>query len=65
MIQAPASQDLEDPLIGFYHWPQEIKKVKFSFIYRIGKVYFLIVYCLWKAVYLKHVEVTAHSRDCL
>lgn len=36
------------PFIGFYHWPKEVKGVRFSFFYRILRTYFLVFYCLWK-----------------
>lgn len=31
------------PLIGYYHWPKETKKFRFTFLYRILKVYYMII----------------------
>jgi len=38
------------PLIGYYFWPKEIRKVRFTFIYRIAIAYFLLVKCLFKCI---------------
>lgn len=41
------------PLVGFYHWPNKIKSVRHSFLYRILKAYLLIFICIWKHLRFK------------
>jgi glycosyltransferase involved in cell wall biosynthesis len=38
------------PFIGIFYWPKEIQNLKFTFLYRIAKVYFLVIKCLIKSV---------------
>ncbi|OGX08664.1 MAG: hypothetical protein A2Z88_10335 [Omnitrophica WOR_2 bacterium GWA2_47_8] len=38
------------PFVGFYYWPKEIRCFRFSLIYRILKVYYLIVKSFFKQV---------------
>ncbi|MDP2923088.1 MAG: glycosyltransferase [Candidatus Omnitrophota bacterium] len=38
------------PIIGYYIWPDEIKKIRFTFIYRIFRIYFLCIYFLARAI---------------
>jgi len=39
------------PFIGYFYWPKEVAHVRFTFLYRILRTYFLIVYCLIKALF--------------
>jgi hypothetical protein len=39
---------IEFPLIGYYYWPEEIVKIRFSLPYRVLKVYLLIMICFLK-----------------
>lgn len=38
------------PFVGYYHWPLEVEGIRFTFVYRILKVYVMIFYCLFKAL---------------
>jgi len=38
------------PFIGAYYWPEETKHFRFSFPYRILKVYFLVFWCALKGL---------------
>ncbi len=39
------------PYVGYYHWPKETDHIRFTFLYRILKVYYWIFYCLFGAVF--------------
>lgn len=39
------------PYIGYYYWPSETENLRFTFMYRILKVYFLLPYCLFQSVF--------------
>ncbi|MEW6170798.1 MAG: glycosyltransferase [Candidatus Omnitrophota bacterium] len=39
------------PFIGYYYWPKEVENIKFSFLYRILKVYFLAIGYLLKYLF--------------
>lgn len=41
---------LVHPFIGFYYWPNEVKGVRYAFLYRILKVYFLIFTNWFRAI---------------
>jgi len=42
------------PLIGAYFWPQETQRLRFTLLYRIMKVYGLILWCPLRQIFLKN-----------
>jgi len=45
------------PFIGFCYWPPETKGIRFTFVYRILKVYFMIFYCLFKWIVFPQKDI--------
>lgn len=43
------------PFVGFYYWPKETKNFRFTFLYRIIKVYFVILECIIRSLSIKCV----------
>ncbi|OGX15238.1 MAG: hypothetical protein A2166_00420 [Omnitrophica WOR_2 bacterium RBG_13_41_10] len=39
------------PFIGFHYWPRETENLKFTFVYRILKPYFIVVLCLFQKIF--------------
>lgn len=44
---------LRCPWLGLYHWPREIQRYRFSFVYRFLKVYYVFVKCCWLGMVTK------------
>lgn len=47
------------PLIGNYYWPKEALSMRFSFIYRIFKIYYMIAAC-----FLKNAATACFGKKC-
>lgn len=38
------------PFIGYYYWSSEVEGMRFTFIYRILRTYWLVIYCFFKSL---------------
>jgi glycosyltransferase involved in cell wall biosynthesis len=53
------------PFVGLYYWPRETDRFRFTFMYRILKVYGLVFWCFWKSFSSAERSLHVPAREIL